>query len=379
MRKLNTAGRYTLLCIACLTIMVGALVAPGLISISRALGVADNAILLITLPALGAAMFAPIAGKLIDKYGAYTSLVFGLFLYGFLGASVYWLQGPIFVFINRILLGGVTSVVMAGSTILISHWYFAKARLGMLAKQGMAIELGGVLFLFLGGLMAAQYWALPLALYLIAWVFLAMLLYFVPRQHPTEIESDAPDEQAALHKGLSLKSVYTIATFSMVSFFIAIVLLPGNMHVQHYNEQQVGLLLAFISLVAVVAAHFMPKLTKGFGEQKVLALAFIGYAASYIFFLQSGTPTLVIGAIFSGIGFGFSVPLLNHMTVERSDANVRGRNLSYFTMAVFSGQFLTSFIQYIPGGSNNVFMITIALCVLVALTLFVSGNNAHQK
>ena len=151
------------------------------------------------------------------------------------------------------------------------------------------------------------------------------------------------------------------------------------MHVQHYNEQQVGLLLAFISLVAVVAAHFMPKLTKGFGEQKVLALAFIGYAASYIFFLQSGTPTLVIGAIFSGIGFGFSVPLLNHMTVERSDANVRGRNLSYFTMAVFSGQFLTSFIQYIPGGSNNVFMITIALCVLVALTLFVSGNNAHQK
>tara|TARA_R110001599_G_scaffold58612_8_gene162287 strand:- start:4058 stop:5137 length:1080 start_codon:yes stop_codon:yes gene_type:complete len=359
--------------------MVGALVAPGLISISRALGVADNAILLITLPALGAAMFAPIAGKLIDKYGAYTSLVFGLFLYGFLGASVYWLQGPIFVFINRILLGGVTSVVMAGSTILISHWYFAKARLGMLAKQGMAIELGGVLFLFLGGLMAAQYWALPLALYLIAWVFLAMLLYFVPRQHPTEIESDTPDEQAALHKGLSLKSVYTIATFSMVSFFIAIVLLPGNMHVQHYNEQQVGLLLAFISLVAVVAAHFMPKLTKGFGEQKVLALAFIGYAASYIFFLQSGTPTLVIGAIFSGIGFGFSVPLLNHMTVERSDANVRGRNLSYFTMAVFSGQFLTSFIQYIPGGSNNVFMITIALCVLVALTLFVSGNNAHQK
>lgn len=379
MRKLNTAGRYTLLCIACLTIMVGALVAPGLISISRALGVADNAILLITLPALGAAMFAPIAGKLIDKYGAYTSLVFGLFLYGFLGASVYWLQGPIFVFINRILLGGVTSVVMAGSTILISHWYFAKARLGMLAKQGMAIELGGVLFLFLGGLMAAQYWALPLALYLIAWVFLAMLLYFVPRQHPTEIESDTPDEQAALHKGLSLKSVYTIATFSMVSFFIAIVLLPGNMHVQHYNEQQVGLLLAFISLVAVVAAHFMPKLTKGFGEQKVLALAFIGYAASYIFFLQSGTPTLVIGAIFSGIGFGFSVPLLNHMTVERSDVNVRGRNLSYFTMAVFSGQFLTSFIQYIPGGSNNVFMNTIALCVLVALTLFVSGNNTHQK
>ncbi|XQF91856.1 hypothetical protein ACOBV9_09170 [Pseudoalteromonas espejiana] len=28
------------------------------------------------------------------------------------------------------------------------------------------------------------------------------------------------------------------------------------------------------------------------------------------------------------------------MTVELSAENVRGRNLSYFTMAVFSGQFL---------------------------------------
>ena len=89
MNKLNNAGSYTLLCIACLTIMVGALVAPGLISISTALNVADSAVFLVTLPALGAVIFAPIAGKLIDKYGAYRSLIIGSFLYGFLGASVY--------------------------------------------------------------------------------------------------------------------------------------------------------------------------------------------------------------------------------------------------------------------------------------------------
>ena len=79
MNKLNNAGSYTLLCIACLTIMVGALVAPGLISISTALNVADSAVFLVTLPALGAVIFAPIAGKLIDKYGAYRSLIIGLF------------------------------------------------------------------------------------------------------------------------------------------------------------------------------------------------------------------------------------------------------------------------------------------------------------
>lgn len=165
----------------------------------------------------------------------------------------------------------------------------------------------------------------------------------------------------------------------MVSFFTAIVLLPSTMHSQNYSEDHVGLLLAFISLVAVAAAHFMPKLIKPLGEQKVLALAFIAYGASYIGFLQTGTLSLVIGAIFSGIGFGFSIPLLNHMTVERSDAKVRGRNLSYFTMAVFSGQFLTSFMEYIPGGTTNVFISCITFCVLVALTLFVKSNKTHGK
>ena len=39
----------------------------------------------------------------------------------------------------------------------------------MIARQGMAIELGGVLFLFAGGLLAQQRWSLPFALYLCAW------------------------------------------------------------------------------------------------------------------------------------------------------------------------------------------------------------------
>jgi len=150
------------------------------------------------------------------------------------------------------------------------------------------------------------------------------------------------------------------------------------MHSQHYSEQQVGLLLAFISLVAVAAAHFMPALTKLFNEQKVLAIAFIAYGSSFICFSQTGITTLVIGAILSGIGFGFSIPLLNHMTVERSDAKVRGRNLSYFTMSVFSGQFLTSFVGYIPGGINNVFLGGIIFCALISSTLFIEGNNSND-
>ena len=124
MNQLKTAGSFTLLCIASLTIMVGTLLAPGLVSISAGLGITGNSVLLITLPSLGAVVFAPLAGKLIDKYGAYKLLMIGLFLYGLAGASAYLLHGPAQVFSNRFLLGGITAGVMASCTVLNSFGHY---------------------------------------------------------------------------------------------------------------------------------------------------------------------------------------------------------------------------------------------------------------
>ncbi|WP_282110716.1 MFS transporter [Shewanella algicola] len=379
MSHLSKLGSYTLLCIASLTIMVGALVAPGLISISNALGINEYAVWLVTFPALGAVIFAPLAGKSIDKFGAYRSLIIGLILYGALGFAVYWLQGPWFVLSNRILLGGITAVVMASSTVLISQWYVGNERLSMIAKQGMAIELGGVLFLFLGGKLASLYWAYPLSLYLVAWLFLLMLLLFVPRKSPSlsdETQGNAPQAQ----QGLSLKQVYLFATLAMVVFFTAIVQLPNSMAQQGFNEAVVGNVLAFISLVAVVAAHFMPKVVKYMSTTYLLAIAFAAYALGHIVFANAnGLPLLLVGSVFAGVGFGFSIPLLNHMTVEKSAANVRGKNLSYFTMAVFGGQFITSFVEFIPGGVATSFYSSMLLASLVTLALVIMQYSNNKR
>lgn len=71
---------------------------------------------------------------------------------------------------------------------------------------------------------------------------------------------------------------------------------------------------------------------------------------------------LVLAAICAGMGFGFSIPLLNHATVENSNDHNRGRNLSLFAMTVFSGQFITSALKFIPSHSA-----TLAACALLSL------------
>jgi len=112
----------------------------------------------------------------------------------------------------------------------------------------------------------------------------------------------------------------------------------------------------------------MPKVSRALGEMPTLVLAFLLYAGSLFLFQQAENMTLMsVGAVLSGMGFGFSIPLLNHMTVERSHTSVRGRNLSYLTMAIFLGQFLTSFLEFLSGDGSNVFGAAAVLGLIFAV------------
>ena len=378
MSHLSTLGSLTLLCISSLTIMVGSIVAPALPSIAQNLGMEDYASLLITLPSLGVVLFAPFAGRLIDKYGAYYCTVIALFLYGALGLSGQWLYGPEAIFVNRILLGAATALTMAGSTTLISQFYFGHKRLAMMAKQGMAIELGGVVFLFIGGLLAINSWNQPFMLYAMAWLFLGMMLLLVPNKYPAD--PDSASHESTKIKPVSLAPIFITSCLAMTFFFSGFVVLPIAMKHSGYTEDKIGLFLAFVSLMAVITAHFLPKIYIRFKDKGCLSFAFCFYALSHAAYYFGENPyILILGGVFSGIGFGLSIPLLNHITVERSTPSQRGKNLSYFAMAVFLGQFLTSLMEFISGNIQTVFaIVSVASGVyfLFILTLFKEKENS---
>lgn len=378
MPHLSMLGSLTLLCISSLTIMVGSIVAPALPTIATHLGMTDYASLLITLPSLGVVLFAPFAGRLIDKYGAYYCTSGALFLYGALGISGQWLYGPEMVFINRILLGAATALTMAGSTTLISQFYFGHKRLTMIAKQGMAVEFGGVVFLFIGGLLATDNWNQPFLLYAMAWIFLGMMLLCVPNEYPSD--PNTTDHVSTTSDQASLAPIFITSCAAMTLFFSGFVVLPITMEHSGYTEDKIGLFLAFVSLIAVITAHFMPKIYIRCKDKGTLSIAFSFYALSHCAYYFGKDPyILILGGIFSGIGFGLSIPLLNHMTVEKSAPNKRGKNLSYFSMAVFLGQFLTSFIELLPGNSQPVFAVAAIAAILYLIYILALFNKPKIK
>jgi len=67
-----------------------------------------------------------------------------------------------------------------------------------------------------------------------------------------------------------------------------------------------------------------------------------------------------------GIGFGLSIPLVNHMTVQKSLPQNRGKNLSYLAMCIYSGQFFSSFMEFMPGKLFSVFISSAVLAIAMS-------------
>lgn len=378
MKKLSNSGAFTLLAIASLTIMVGCVIVPGLTEISENLKAANVAGWLVTLPSLGVVLFGPVAACIIQRWGAYKSISVGLVLYGLLGAAGVFLDQLVILFADRILLGGVTAVVMASGTALISSFYEGPERLKMIAVQGMSIELGGVIFLSLGGLLASISWQWPFALYLIAWLFALMLFVFVPRPEEKaggkEDKADVSDKKGPKK---AMMMVYWAAMFSMITFFVAVIFLPRHLSRFGLNTSQIGFFMSFMSLMAVAAASQMPRFIRWLNDFGTLCFAFGSYiAANIMFYFSVNIYMAIAGAVFTGFGFGLSIPLVNHMTIEISAPELRGRNLAYLSVAVFGGQFLSSFMEFLGNGELPfIGAACLSVVMVVSITVFCRSRD----
>jgi MFS family permease len=287
-----------------------------------------------------------------------------------------YLHGAPLVFADRLLLGAATAAVMVSGTGLISQFYSGPARLAMIARQGMAIELGGVLFLACAGWLASQAWQGPFTLYLLAWLLLILVVGLIRDPGPVHAE-----QAASVERGLTpgLRVVYLAALASMVVFFAAIIALPISLHAQGLSETATGNFLSGVSLVAVLAAALMPRVSGRVGEHGTLALAFVAFAVAHgLFATAQALPAFVLGGLCLGAGFGWSVPLLNHMTVEQSAPALRGRHLAFLSMALFSGQFLSAFLGLLPGGGVTLYLAAASVAVMAAASLLRAQRKSRN-
>lgn len=348
MKKISNFGIFTLLLVSSLTIMVGTVIAPSLSGISEHKNLSFSPSWLITLPSLGVVIFAPLIGRLLNKLGIIKLLCFGLIPYAVLGLIGAFITNDYLLILDRILLGAATVALQVASTAYIAEFFLGEQRMKMIAWQGMSIELGGVVFLAIGGVLGELHWQYPFYIYLMALLCLILVIKTLPKP-----ENKTKNEEAVLVSNTKSKAqvklIFAASLLAMMLFFIGFVTLPLYLPNSFgFTESQTGYLMAFISLIAIITASQMPRMVKTIGADKTVTTGFLFFMLGYLVLaLATSLPFLMLTAIFIGIGFGFTIPLLNHMMVEISSPHNQGKNLGLFSMGVFGGQFLSTFIEYI--------------------------------
>lgn len=381
---MGNAGIAAIMLTSSLTVMVGNAITPALPELGQVYGLGNYASWLVTAPALGVVATAILFGKLIDKKGPYIVAFLGLLFYGVLGIAGAYMPTAAAIFIDRFFLGAATAAIMNASVALIASFFHGEKQLRVIAMQGMSMEFGGVIFLSISGVLADISWQCPFYIYGLGFLALLFLLLFVPagRQETSQSEEGAEQEaQSGAGKGVPIPLVLLIAFLGMLMFFTAMVSLPIYLQTTlGYSPSFTGYYLAALDLIAVLAAGFMPNIVKKIKEKGCLTIAFCCYALAFLLYALSGSAVVLwIAVFFAGLGFGCSTPLFNSLIVNKSTPEKKGINISFCTMAMFTGQFLSALLVSVLTGRPLFLAATIIAAVIALCVLPVAGKYAKAE
>ena len=333
----------TLLLGSSLSVLTAVIIAPALPDMTVAFQDLPNADFLVrltlTLPALFVAIGAPFSGILLDKWGRKPVLIGSLILFGLTGSSGFYLESLPAILVGRALLGLSVAGIMSGFTTLIAD-YFTGSELGRyLGYKGAFIGAGGVIFVFLSGILADVGWRLPFLIYLASFLILPTFLLTVSEP---KIRTKVSKVVKAVFPVKTLALTSATAFSAMLIYFIFPVQLPFYLtSLSDVSNTQVGLAFSLQALVSVITALLYHRLKAKFSFHTIFGLTYLTLGINHL--IVSLTPDyelVLIGMLIGGIGVGVVVPNLNNWVASVTPPLLRGRAIGLMTASLFLGQFL---------------------------------------
>lgn len=373
----NRNIQIALLLVATLGIMSGITIVSSLPLISHTFSHIPNieflSKLMLTIPSIIIAIFSPFAGHIVDKWGRLKPLYIGIFLFIVGGSSGFYLHDFYTILVGRAILGLGVSLIMTSSTALIGDYFSEEVRHKFMAKQGMTVALGGILFITTGGLLAQLHWSYPFAIYLIPILFVPFLMksLYEPQKH-----KHAEDMEVEA----KLLPVYFTAFFVMVLFYM----LPTQFPYLIVNTlggepQTIGFVIATAMTFNALTAMQYAKIKARFSYIQIYAITFTLFGLGLFIISQASSITgLFFATAPIGMGFGLLFVNTNAWFLSLVPAHKRGKAAGVLTSSLFLGQFASPILfQPIVSayGIQSLFFIISGVSILVALVLFIKSKT----
>ena len=344
-RVADTRLRWTLLVASSFSVMANATIAASMPRMAEVFSDTPNAPflakLILTTPALFIVIFAPLAGVCIDRYGRLKFLFASMLLYGFAGASGFFLDNLNHILIGRAFLGLAVAGIMTTTTTLIGDYFVGAERLKYVGLQGVFFSLAGVLFVGAGGVLAEFDWRWPFLIYLSVWIVLVPAVRYLHEPAPHKRGIGDPVDAPAPKKPLAL--AYALTFFMLVVFYMTPVQLPFLLrNIGVASSGLAALAICLGSLASGGGALMQHRFHYRVGFVSIYCYAMILVALGYAAIALTHSYTVVlIGAAVSGFGVGVLFPSVAMWVTTLAPPRMRGRLLGIMTASMYLGQFFS--------------------------------------
>jgi MFS family permease len=304
-------------------------------------GGAPNAALLVpmivTMPSLCVALFAPVAGAIADRFGRRLCYLAGMTLYIFAGLAPLVLDDLRLIVLSRAALGLAEAFVITVSSALIGD-YFGEARYRWVSWVGAVTSIAGTLLIAVGGVLADVSWRAPFGIYALVIPVLVLSLIYIDEPVKASREAQMATLAFPVREATLIGSVTLAASliYYVEPLNIATVLVGKGAG----SSSTVGLIQATTSLAYIAGAFVYRQLhAQGIGRLLGLAgglmgLGLIAVALSPTYGIVAG------GALIQQLGAGMVIPALLAWAQATLPIEQRGRGMGIWATAFFAGTFL---------------------------------------
>ena len=314
-KTIDRKALFTILAAATLAVMAGSIISPVISLMQGHLQGADenNIRFVITTHALFIALFSPLVGNLIDKFGAKKPFLFGLILYGLAGASGLFISNIVVMIISRVFLGIAVAAIANPLIVLILNAYKGEECSKIMGWQASASALGGIIWPLIGGALGVLAWNLPFSIYLTG-LPLGFLAWFtipdVDRTAKAKFSSEATENVSSLQiikQKPAILTVYALGLWAMVLLYTNVTFIP-QLLVDDFAISNSFIISTFIGVMGLSAAitAFLYKTVKSKLSYKSISLIGLGlWAFGFLLLSQSlSMPAIILSIVLYGIGQG---------------------------------------------------------------------------
>ena len=312
----------------------------------RAIAHADYLVqLVITIPAIGILLFAPLAGWLTDAIGRRRILVGSMLAYAVFGCAPYFLENIYAILLTRCALGVCVSAVVTASTTMISDYFKGRARERWFAAQAAVSAISAVVLIWVGGRLGASLgWRGPFLAY--AYSIVLAIAIWVLTWEPSE---ESPEELTANEDvsytefplarmlGICIVTLGASITFYAVSTQNANALVTLGVH----DPAEIGRLSAVATFGTVLGTAAFGVLGR-LPTAGLLTLDFALLGIGFVLMAASGSAQVyTMSAVVQQFGCGLVLPTLLVWATRGLAFRIRGRAIGMWQAAFQVGQLLS--------------------------------------